>query len=433
MPPIDPTSIPNITFLRQQLGYGDPQRPEYEAFCDSVRVFRKTFTSSSGHEGISFYDWKSKEHQSALEEMVQAYLKREDGSESSKMLMCSTNHARIIEIMKQLFWRLNIQQYRNSKYKKKRSRRRLDQSVVGATGSPRATGSSANPKSSTSPNLTASHAASTTAISSASHDAPSYQTRFAIARTGAGDGPCQVAPYTDMKLSARTLSEEGTSTRLVSSKWSAKRPPCLGASRVCRRQRESRHLSRSPMTVQLPAAQSLQSDSNSEVVKSAISTEMNNKVTFKTFPGGTLVDEGNKDATPAPPAGQARVDFLYRVVSGDVYPELRSSFWEPEGSFRNKTLAELEEELPIYLERSQFQHFFFQLTAPNTRAEHFVSRGREDQFDALKRYFADLIANRIAKTPCDQTLLVEIDIELLVDVGSVRKRRTHKELTDFDW
>lgn len=138
----------------------------------------------------------------------------------------------------------------------------------------------------------------------------------------------------------------------------------------------------------------------------------------------------SKDVPKAAPVGQARVEFLYRVVCR--YPELQSFSWKPEGSFRNKTLSRLEEELPIHLEWSQFQHLHFRLIAPNARAEHLVCRGREDQFDSLKRHLAGIIRDCIVNTPCDKTVLVEIDIEPLADVNSVRKS-TETEVMDFDW
>lgn len=138
----------------------------------------------------------------------------------------------------------------------------------------------------------------------------------------------------------------------------------------------------------------------------------------------------SKVAHVAPPVGQARVEFLYRVVCR--YPERQRFSWKPEGSFRNMSLGRLEEELAVRLEWSQFQHLHFRLVAPNTRAEQLVCRGREDQFDALKRYLAGFIRDCIADTPCGRTVFVEIDIEPLVDVNSVRKS-SDREVMEFDW
>lgn len=138
----------------------------------------------------------------------------------------------------------------------------------------------------------------------------------------------------------------------------------------------------------------------------------------------------NRGAPAALPVMQAPVEFLYRVVCH--HPKIQSLFWNPEGRFRNKTLACLEEELPIQLEWSQFPYLQFRLTAPNTRAEHLVSRGREDQFDALKRHLTGIIRDCIANAPCGKMVLVEIDIEPLADANSVRKS-TDKEVMDFEW
>lgn len=131
-----------------------------------------------------------------------------------------------------------------------------------------------------------------------------------------------------------------------------------------------------------------------------------------------------------PPVGQPRVEFTYCVVCRS--PELQSISWKPEGRFRNKTLSELEEELPIDLDWSQFQYLHFQLTAPNTRAKHLVSRGREDQFDSMKRRLAVIIRDCIANTPHGKTILVDIDIEPLSDENALRKS-ADSEVMDFEW
>lgn len=72
----NPSSIPPITALRQELDYGDPQLARCQAFYDSVRLFRKTFVSSQGWDGPSIHDWRSKDHQIALGEMVRSYLEQ---------------------------------------------------------------------------------------------------------------------------------------------------------------------------------------------------------------------------------------------------------------------------------------------------------------------------------------------------------------------
>ena len=71
------SSIPTISALRQQLGYGDRHLNRCSTFYDDVRVFRKKYLTHDGFSGISFYNWKSPEHQAGLTEMTDAYLDEE--------------------------------------------------------------------------------------------------------------------------------------------------------------------------------------------------------------------------------------------------------------------------------------------------------------------------------------------------------------------
>jgi hypothetical protein len=91
------------------------------------------------------------------------------------------------------------------------------------------------------------------------------------------------------------------------------------------------------------------------------------------------------------------------------------------------------EELSVDLKWPQFQHLHFRLTAPNTRAEQSVRRGREDRFGAVKRYFGNFIRDCIKDTTGNETVFAEIDIELLADGHSARKWWTDKDIIDFDW
>lgn len=137
-------------------------------------------------------------------------------------------------------------------------------------------------------------------------------------------------------------------------------------------------------------------------------------------------------APPMPRVGQCRVDFLYRVVCHS--PQRQSTDWTPEGGFRNKTLAKLEEEISVLvrLEWSQFEYLHFRLVAPNTHAKQRVCRGREDQFDAMKQHLAGFIRECVAETPSDKTVLVQIEIEPLSDLNSVRNS-ADSEGMDLEW
>jgi hypothetical protein len=67
------TRIPKITDLRDQLHYGDARLLRCSAFSDDLRVFRRRY-SSKGIRGADLWDWKSSEHQAALNDMTANFL-----------------------------------------------------------------------------------------------------------------------------------------------------------------------------------------------------------------------------------------------------------------------------------------------------------------------------------------------------------------------
>ncbi|KAI1864402.1 uncharacterized protein JN550_008959 [Neoarthrinium moseri] len=131
---ITATSIPNITALRVGLDYGDPRLTRCSTFTDDLRGFRKKFVTSTGLPGPDLHEWKLKEHQAGLDEMTAAYLDRDGNgplywpdSETSpnyNKLRYSRDQPRIKRLMKQLFFRLNQQQYRNKRYKSNYNKKR---------------------------------------------------------------------------------------------------------------------------------------------------------------------------------------------------------------------------------------------------------------------------------------------------------------------
>ncbi|KAJ2977223.1 hypothetical protein NUW58_g7877 [Xylaria curta] len=129
---IPAANLPKITALRRELDYGDTGSHRYSAFVDDVRVFRKKFVTKNGVSGTSLHNWKSQEHQSGLSEMTAAYLDTngngllfwpdDPSAENANKFQYSRDNAKIKKLMKQLFFRLNEQQYRNEKYKHKEKR-----------------------------------------------------------------------------------------------------------------------------------------------------------------------------------------------------------------------------------------------------------------------------------------------------------------------
>ncbi|EFQ25215.1 hypothetical protein CGRA01v4_06440 [Colletotrichum graminicola] len=141
----NPTAVPRITTLRQELNYGDGKSFQCQAFYDDLRAYRKKFVSSTGLEGSLLHDWKSRDHQTALGEMTRAFLQRDgnghrywpddETSAHYNGLRYSSDHAKIKRLLKQLFFRLNLQQYRNTKYKKNKSEEGNQQKRSGKTPS----------------------------------------------------------------------------------------------------------------------------------------------------------------------------------------------------------------------------------------------------------------------------------------------------------
>ncbi|KAI9154817.1 Bifunctional cytochrome P450/NADPH--P450 reductase [Paramyrothecium foliicola] len=120
-------AIPTITDLRRMLGFGDPALHRSQIFNDDTRVFRGKFTDSEGQPGYDFFDWKSAKHQKGLDELTDAYLDKEgngslfwpDDPTSARHngLQYSQDRSHIRKLVKQLFFRLNLQQHRNTKYR----------------------------------------------------------------------------------------------------------------------------------------------------------------------------------------------------------------------------------------------------------------------------------------------------------------------------
>ncbi|KAK2024647.1 hypothetical protein LX32DRAFT_666544 [Colletotrichum zoysiae] len=144
--------------------------------------------------------------------------------------------------------------------------------------------------------------------------------------------------------------------------------------------------------------------------------------------------EGQMTAPEPSPRGEGRLDFRYRVISH--YPRHRSVPWQS-GKIGSKTLADLEDELPLDLDASRASVLRFLVTTPGTSAEHLVSRGREDEFDALKQHFSYWIRNQIAKEADGKSLMVQFEIEALTDddplIPKPIEAVDHDGASDVDW
>ncbi|GJC77401.1 hypothetical protein ColLi_00239 [Colletotrichum liriopes] len=132
----------------------------------------------------------------------------------------------------------------------------------------------------------------------------------------------------------------------------------------------------------------------------------------------------------APPAKKSRVEFVYRVITRQ--PAYRGDSWVPTGNFRDKTISELEAELPIRVDAADLMGLRFVLlhVGSETRAEQIIPRGHDQKFAAAKRYFDGVIRSCIARTVGGDQALIEFEIEALTDEKPVVDE-TFEEA--FDW
>ncbi|KXH41655.1 hypothetical protein CNYM01_09832 [Colletotrichum nymphaeae SA-01] len=570
---VNPTSIPPISTLRQKLGYGDSHSANYQSisFYESVRAFRKTFVTSQGYEGSAMHDWKSSEHQSALEEMAQAFLDcdgngtrlwpDEPVQDSLNKLKYSVHGTRIKRILKQLFWRMNLQQHRNEKYRKNKGKtgnihiRTFD--GRGSHGDPidvdeieeSLKGSSALGMLGTSSlariDMTAARSRSfdLSEIDSTSEEPQELLewqrevgTDLQHKPEGHGQGventsdqnpfagpteDRQFAPYAEMNPSEpptkRPRVDSIDSSHQTSKEKRDNTPVGPRGSRTSSRKRQEPQRDGFATGQRLSEAlQAMEDECSLERDAGAISCEANLEVPDSSFTGvrgepGLHIRENNAEnvtdretstdafademisqlnaetemhslqheevitstETSAPadtsrqmspaverkktvsfladmrrsetmavepnesidspqttPLRQARVKFVYRIITR--YPTRRSCIWKPRGSFRTKTLAELEDELPLQFERSELKYLLIRLEARDTHADQIVSCGREDEFDALKRHLVDFIRCCIAESLPDEVVSVFIDIEPLPTLDSTEKS-SERELITFDW
>ncbi|KAK6224287.1 hypothetical protein QIS74_02614 [Colletotrichum tabaci] len=117
----------------------------------------------------------------------------------------------------------------------------------------------------------------------------------------------------------------------------------------------------------------------------------------------------------APPATKPRVEFVYRVITRQ--PAYRGDPWVPAGNFRDKTISELETEIPIRVGAADLIGLRFVLlhVGSETRAEQIIPRRHEQRFTAAKRYFDRVIRSCIARTGNGNPALIEFEIEALTD------------------
>ncbi|WQF75111.1 hypothetical protein CDEST_00125 [Colletotrichum destructivum] len=129
------------------------------------------------------------------------------------------------------------------------------------------------------------------------------------------------------------------------------------------------------------------------------------------------------------PSQTPQVEITYQIITW--YPEHLSRPWIPKGSFRSKTLSELQEEIPVNLGDSHVTGLQFLVKAPGINAEYHVPNGRDEKFSRMKANLELAIRNGIAKAVKDGRPLLDIEItmEVLTDMDSTNRL----DDLDFEW
>jgi hypothetical protein len=122
--------IPRVKELRQALGFGDSSLTAAKLFNDKLRSHRLEYKTINGTPGTDLYLWKSKAHQLELSQMATTFLETHGSTlwpeipstaeniEANPRLSYPRDQWTLHRILRQLIFRQNQQDFRNSKYKK---------------------------------------------------------------------------------------------------------------------------------------------------------------------------------------------------------------------------------------------------------------------------------------------------------------------------
>ncbi|POR36136.1 Uncharacterized protein TPAR_03656 [Tolypocladium paradoxum] len=116
-------------------------------------------------------------------------------------------------------------------------------------------------------------------------------------------------------------------------------------------------------------------------------------------------------STQKPTLGKPNIRVRYRVILSRN-PVLRCRFWKPKGAFRDKTLAQLREEIPLEL-GDDTKGLLFRLTGPGLSTDEVVLHGEDEEFEVVKTCFEQMI--RACVVAGGEPLIFVMDMEALTD------------------
>jgi hypothetical protein len=145
-----------------------------------------------------------------------------------------------------------------------------------------------------------------------------------------------------------------------------------------------------------------------------------------------LVPERNSAEEKVQSNSRPKITIMYRTVLSRT-PIYRCKGWTPEGRFRDKTLQELLNELPINGDADGIEGLLFTLDGPGLKAEQYLALGGDDRFEVMKKHFEKLIQSCVStRKKYRDSFIFEMEIEP-VRKDDKEKNEDEPEIELADW
>jgi hypothetical protein len=426
MCPPNPSEIPLVKDLVAQLGYGDetlsrghlPGGP----FQVAVHAFRKAFVTSDGRRGQDLITWKKQEDYDELGNMSKSFV-TDNGARFWPADPEAPNYNKfkfndegdrltIHCLLKQLFWRQNSAQYQNRMHRKP------------AAGDTRAPSGSSSKR----PRDNQADAAAE------SVGATKIQRREVQERVG---GPARTnSPGHGQPRGTASAAPPGDTTG-IAQESTAPEPPLFPAHEPRQAPEAEVDASINDMDVFRDGGiDASQHDINLLDDDMDIPQPIEQLEFGKPGPPIAQVPEDETGTQPPQPepvstATDPKVVFTYRAVHSRS-PFYKARPWTPKGKFMEKTVAELEHELPLSFP-AEARGWLFSLIGPKVETSFEVHRGQDDEFQDMTRYFGRVMSSVLDQNKDKGRLAFEVEIEVLVDTAEDKGGEDYHEEKTVYW
>ncbi|KAI8164625.1 hypothetical protein K4K49_012321 [Colletotrichum sp. SAR 10_70] len=481
--PTNQTAIPSVTHLREQLGYSDAKRKIFHELKNAMLSSRDVFVTDEGLRGQDLIDWKSRDQQTALSKMVQTFLDRDGNAKKfwpdddalyTTKLKFSTDQNRIKEILQQLFWRLNVQDHRNNKYRESSSKGN-DVHKGSETGLHRNDPIDLESREDEKPpGLRSARERSRTVRAHTVDEGPNEaeHTDDASGYSGISRDPYLVPQSPDLGAQAPTVASRSSTRQRKARRepewateeqyWAAgespEHPSSLGsidnnlgvpdgATFVTPTRptvedapqedpvddfidewtmQQNADTEAILTTTDVPEDRAMapnttrdeeaaeKPDVASEILSVHPSTRI--LVPEPVVPEETAAKADSQRSENAesknvdPKIVVAQPKFTYTIMTH--YPKYRERHWKPKSGFGHKTLSELLTEFPAWVQLSDVKELQFLMETSNAEVEDVIEVGQEEQFEEMKAKFEKAIRMEIARAANSGQVLVKISIDV---------------------